>query len=185
MSKIGNKYPIGAFKANCFIKCYENTLSSAVSSVTISGLDGNTDEEYKLIIRAVGGAANYPDMNIRFNNDSGANYGHQRLRGSGTSVLASRLTGQTASDIFALGNSGERHQSKHHIYAKSGFVRTIISEVSMDIYGTTIENIMLVGQVWNNTSDNLTSINLVNTLDGGNAFGIGTYITLYKKIKRT
>jgi len=165
---------------------YENLLTSAATSVTISGLDGNTDKEYKLVVRHIGGYdGGNSTIYLRPNNDSGANYGYQRLVGQDST--ASALQG-TANQFFLNINSGcalnELHLSEHLLYAKSGYVRTLVSKAAEKISGTTVNSICLIGQSWNNTADNITS--LVILANQTNGMGIGTHILLFaKRIKQT
>ncbi|KKK54515.1 hypothetical protein LCGC14_3083920, partial [marine sediment metagenome] len=49
--KTGNKYPLGDIKADCWQVEYKNILTSSATSITISGLTGDTTEEYMLICR--------------------------------------------------------------------------------------------------------------------------------------
>jgi len=160
-------------------KFYETTLTSATTSITISGLTGNTDIEYKLVARIINdynGAAYYY---VRPNNDTGSNYGFQYIQGSNTTKEAGRYTDSKLqfTQASALGNIGFAELS---IQSKSGYVRTVITEYPRNISGTTIEDINLTGQVWNNTADEITS--LVVYASQTNGLGVGTNITLYRKV---
>jgi hypothetical protein len=62
------------------------------------------------------------------------------------------------------------------IYAKSGYIRTELTQLMKGVVGTTIGTIRLQGDSWNNTVDNITS--LVILADQTNGLGIGTVIEL-------
>ena len=165
---------------NCGVmqKIYQNTLAAAATSVTISGLDGNTDVLYELRCRFINNNASASGYYIRPNNDAGANYGYQHLDGSSTTVTAYR---GTAYDSILLSwnavANGHLLQSEIKFYAKSGFIRTGIITTSEDISTTTVTGIMLHGVCWNNTADNITS--LVVLASQANGLGIGTVIELF------
>ena len=80
----------GAVQAGVLQKAYENTLSSAATSVILSGLDGDVDLNYRLIARVVANNSSSGYFCLRFNSDSGNNYNDQYLDGSTTTVTASR-----------------------------------------------------------------------------------------------
>jgi hypothetical protein len=99
------------------------------------------------------------------------------IQGSNTTVSAVR---QTSTNIITLlGYSEALYRlslGEMLIYAKSGYVRTILNSINCDVNGTTIGYLLQYGQSWNNTADNLTS--LVILADQANGLGIGTEITL-------
>lgn len=152
----------------------------AQTSITISGLDGDTDEEYLLITRLksdyVGSVAYY----LRPNNDSGSNYGYQLIYGENTTIGAARGTSNNM-ELGATDATNILSFSKHLIYAKSGYVRTALLEMSAKISGTTVSVVELSGQSWNNTVDNITSLVILSSQING--LGVGSRIILLKKIK--
>ena len=177
--RIGNKRVLGQFQADTWQRVYSNTLTEAATSITISDLDGDTDEEYRLIARVVSGA-NTATTLLRINNDSTANiYGNQSLEAQATNIYPSR---GTASFIYIDANNsaqGALMFADLIIHAKSGFVRTVLGKYTSNISGTTVTSIGMVGQSWNNTADNITS--LVIFSDVANGLGVGTVIELYAK----
>ena len=151
------------------------------TSLTISGLDGNTDEEYVLICRFIDDDTT-GGYYLRFNNDSGNNYGYQYIKGSSSTASAVRDTSEAQIDLGYTNTDGNICFSKHLIHVKSGYVRTVISESAEDISGTTVTSIKLLGQVWNNTADNITSI-VIGALN--DKLNIGSRIILLKKASIT
>jgi len=166
---------------NTWKKIYETTLTDAATSVTISSLDGNTDEEYILICRFIDDDTT-GGYYLRFNNDSGNNYGYQYIKGSSSTASALRDTSEAQIDLGYTNTDGNICFSKHLIHAKSGYVRTVISESAEDIATTTVTNIKSIGQVWNNTADNITSI-VIGALN--DKLNIGSRIILLKKASIT
>lgn len=162
-----------------WVQIYETTLTGAATSLTISGLAGNTDIEYRLRVRQIAGA-NSEDIYLRPNNDSTAGaYGYQKLYGTNTTAAATR---DTSVAHILMGNSavsGDSTLSDVIIYAKSGYVRTCIICEAAAIVTTTIDNVYLSGAVWNNTTDEITS--LVLNARQTNGLGIGTYISLWAR----
>jgi len=144
------------------------------SSTNITGLSGDTDKVYKLIIRA-SKSSSYFHIYLRFNNDSGSgNY-------EWVSVSAAYYDGSvhtdgqhSASDKIYLSRyygMGETAQQigfyEITIYAKSGVKRAVISN-SVVLYGSDFGTGQ-IGATWSNTSDEITQINIVldTTIDSG------------------
>lgn len=156
---------------------YRHTVSgSAETSITVSGLKGNTtDQILRVRVRAVGGYNGAGRYVLRFNNDTGNNYGNQYLQGIDTTVSAGRIVGNglvANDDPQALGQVA---YIETLLYLKSGFVRTGIHGRACWISGTTVGNMTLVGDVWANTVDEVTSLVFAGTT---NNFGIGTEICI-------
>jgi len=133
-------------------------LESAASSVTFSGLDGNTAVCYYLSMSFKSSTTAAPA--VRPNNSSTANtYGHQTLFAQNTALTA--LRGGTRNSFLIGWNgtySGYVTQADLLIFSKTGFIRPSIYRFVENISGTSVEGISLCGGVWNNTSDNITSI---------------------------
>lgn len=164
---------------NAWERIYSKTLTAAVTSVTIPNLEGDTDQVYKIIVRAVNGYAGSTNVNLLINNDTGSNYGYQVLAGEEATVSASRSTTGTLMALAAMTTAiGNLSLATALIYAKSGYVRTVINDRSKGIDGTTISSITLWGQVWNNSADEVVSINFVANQTNG--IGVGTQIELYR-----
>jgi len=176
--QMGKVYPQGNFSSDCFTKIYETTLLANATSVTISNLAGNTTVEYRLNTKVVNGYDGSCYAGLTINNDTGANYGIQHLRAINTTVTASRYA-----DAFlyvgAASALGSTSLSETLIHAKSGYVRTGIQGRISHIVTTTVGQLYLVGQSWNNTTDEVTS--LVISADQASGLGIGTYICLWGK----
>lgn len=161
---------------------YED-YGGATTSITISGLDGNTDVMYRLTARTINGYNGQSATHIRPNNDSAANYGYQQLYGTDATFGAGRSTNRTSilnltyTDLLNDSSIGELY-----LYTKSGYVRPCINIFGWSILGTTVGGIELDGKVWNNTADNITS--LVVFADQTNGLGIGTAIELWKPLAK-
>jgi hypothetical protein len=158
---------------------YTDDTGKALTSVDITGLNGDTDMQYEIIARIVnakaGGAVNY----IRCNNDSGANYGDQVLGGNSTNVSASRTTSYTGLYYASSNNIDDVSFSRVLLNAKSGYVRTGICTDAECIVGSSVYSIITKGLVWNNTADNITSLTI--TTDQVQALGVGSSIEVYAR----
>jgi hypothetical protein len=152
-------------------------LAAAVTSYTISGLDGDTDEQYRLISRVVNGYAGDAYVVIQPNADAGNNYGIQDVYGVDTTVTAYR--GVVPIYILDLGTS-KLSMSDTILNAKSGIVRTAITKYAGKVSGTTVNGIYLVGHSWNNSVDNITSLKLNGS--EASCIGIGSRFILLKKV---
>lgn len=155
----------------------EKNLTEAATSVTFSGLSGNTDEMYMLNARIINGYNGGSVVIVRPNNDTGANYGIQQLSAVNSSIGA---YGGGGEEYFYGGYCAAQNQLVNLtmlLYAKSGYVRTVINPVAQTISGTTVEGYYFRAQSWNNTNNEITSI-----VVSSNGLGAGTYIALYKKV---
>jgi hypothetical protein len=163
---------------NAWQEVYTTSLLSTASSVTISGLTGNSDVLYRLRARVVAGRSGDTNYNIALNNDTAANYGGQIVYGANTAVTAYRGTTNTGilATYFATRAVGREAVLDGLLYAKSGYLRTGIGTITIDVNGTTIEGSSLDGGVWNNTADEITL--MVFTCDQTGGLGIGTEISL-------
>lgn len=147
------------------------------TSVTISSLDGDTDEEYELRTRIVHGV-NCNGL-IRLNNDTGSTYGYQQLRGIGTGASADRDTA-TAITIAAADDINQVSQASTFLYAKSGYVRTAVIQSDWGVATTSVLITGAHGWSWNNTGSNVTSIVVLASATYG--LGVGSTIELYRKV---
>lgn len=161
----------------CFQKVYETTLTTAATSITISGLDGNTDILYKLVCKFVNDGGAGSTYGLRPNNDTGSNYGYQYLVGRASVANCNRGV-LALFELAALESTGVGNVNlvKGILYAKSGYVRTFIRETVENVSGTTVNATSIEAESWNNTADNITSLVFVS--DQANGFGVGTYICL-------
>ena len=163
-----------------FVKVYELAMATTASSVNISGLNGDVDVEYKVVLRAIS-AVDATAIVISPNNDT-TTYGFQQIYGSVTDIIAGRSTTFTG---FYAGYADANHliQTDMVICAKTGFVRTALNNMLEDTTGTTVTYVTLQGLSYDDTSTNITS--LVFNANKTNGIGIGTYIALYAKKART
>ena len=157
-------------------------LSGATTTIDIENLEGDTDKEYKLIIRTVNGYSGASQTLVRLNDDSSANYGVQYLRGRISSATAARATAGTSMCIAnaSATSLGAIIFGEFDIYAVSGNERTLIQTGTGDISGTTVSDINLQGHSWNNTADELVSINIFSAQTNG--LGVGSRVILLKKV---
>lgn len=181
--KVGNLYPQGDFKADCFVKVFETTLSSPTTTVTISNLDGNTNEVYLLVVKMIGNYAGRTSLRLRPNNDSGTNYSYQRMQGVDSTAQALRDTGVSFIVVGSCDASDERSWSRSILYAKSGQDRTCFVNLAYSIKGTLVPILFPIFYVWDNNADNIISLTL--TAQNANGLGTGSYIALYQKVDKS
>jgi len=178
--KLGNIDPQVSIDYDTTEKIFETTVTGpAVTSIDITGLEGDTDEVYELDsnIKANGVTGT---ASLRFNGDSGTNYGFQYINGVNSTISASRNTEATTIQGYNLGTDGFVGASSYLIHAKSGYVRTVLNPRFDGSTGTTVSGCLQWGQSWNNTVDELTSITIFAT--GVGTFAVGSTISLYRKV---
>ena len=159
-------------------KIYDNELSSAVTSLTLSNLDGDADKVYLLLTKIWNTVTGTGEADLRLNGDSGANYGWQHVQGSGTVVTSQRFTADDHIALTVYTAANRLSFAATWIFAKSGKARVVISNQMYDVTGTSVGWYRCLGGVWNNSTDNITQINLVASATNG--IGPGSHIVLYK-----
>jgi len=153
-------------------------LTSAVTTYTFSNLDGDTDIEYNLVWYTTGRAEGV--LYVSFNGDTTAgNYGYQRMYGAGAVSGALRDTANRTW-VGYLGHGGDTTFGQSHIYAKSGKPRTFLTTGALELYGSYVGHVNKWGSVWDNTTDNLVSIEMTSQITNG--IGIGSRFILLKKV---
>ena len=146
---------------------------------TTALINGDTDEEYKLVTK-LSGIGSDSLYSMRFNSDSGSNYGYQRIYSGSTTIGASRGTGNTIYLSQSYVGSGEVCLNETLLYAKSGYVRTMLIQDESSVNGTTVEYMYNTGYSWNNTTAPVASVNLSSDISNG--INIGSKIILYRKV---
>ncbi|MCD6169022.1 MAG: hypothetical protein J7J76_00480 [Candidatus Latescibacteria bacterium] len=155
-------------------------VAEDTSSVTLSGLDGNSDIVYLLLVHYRNPTDSGVCCDIRFNHDCGNNYAGIVIYSDGSEL--STLS-RTMSAIGFVGAAGKNiGWGSALIYARAGTERMVLIEV----YEPTLR-LDHKGWHWANTQDNITSIELVSlsvNTPVENAIGKGTRIML-SRIKRS
>lgn len=157
-------------------------LESATNSIEITGLDGDTDEEYIFLMRLRNDDTTADVLyEGRFNSDSGNNYGDQRMRAYGSTLAAASNTGL---DAMVFGYSGDADNNDrmtfgiYHLFIKTGNKRLVISQFGRELGANVATEVQGRAFVWNNTLDNLTSIQLI--ADQTNGLAQDSHIELWK-----
>jgi len=147
---------------------------------TTALINGDTDEEYKLVSEIYSMAS--ANFRVELNNDTGTNYGTQDIIGIASAITAARATSQQG--MYLNYNSVAANElllSDMIIYAKSGYVRTAVTQSSDKITGTTVGECYAKGHSWNNSTAPIASID-VSEYSSTNAIGCGTKFILYRKV---
>jgi hypothetical protein len=104
------------------------------------------------------------------------NCGGQSLYATDTTVGADRGTAGGMIPRNYVGTANRFTKFDMLLFSKSGFIRPAITSVVRDIGGTTVSLLNIAGQSWNNTADNITSIELTA---GANQILAGSQFDLY------
>jgi len=128
------------------------------SSYKFTGLNGDADIMYKILIAFNPNAAGWRTFLI--NDDITTVYGDQLLEGEG--VVDGDRNGSIAGIKYGDG-AGVNDISYAHIllYAKTGYPRTIITEILSRSKNATTGSIHVNSAIWNNTTDTITSLNFL------------------------
>ena len=159
-------------------RVYTTTLSAAATSVSITSLLGDTDIMYKLLIRAINGAASGCAYLIRPNGDSTAsNYVTQWLYSYSTSVTAAVTSAATGMYFGWVEAISEIFSTEAVLFSKKGYSRRA-NAFSQVVQGGFMSSLISSAR-WTNTADEITSIDIVAS--AANGLGIGTVIELWAR----
>ena len=165
-------------------KIYDNVLTSATTSITISGLHGDTSKFYKLVFYIVMGAdtAAASGHHLRFNGDTGTNYGTVYTLSDDGTVSGGQFnaTDHIYIDDFDAHQLGYVGYTTVDVYAKSGHERMAVVSTGNRATGSTMHRVCNLSGVWSNTTSEITELNFV--AEDTNGFGAGTYIVVYERI---
>lgn len=155
------------------------TVPIDAAQVDITGLSGDTDEQYLMVVSPLDSpGAGGPEIGIRLNGDSGANYNIQFGSLNGGTNAASRIL---AGNQFCCLMSAERADGLGRSIAQcwfrvtSGQDRKMIGRAMLE--DDSIEARLYAGE-WTNEVDEVTSINLLASVD----IQAGTRIWLYRPV---
>ncbi len=144
-----------------------NTFTADNTSIT--GLDGNTDRIYKLLVTANLASDNFT-FELRFNGDTANNYYWAMQTGGyeGGDVNVTTDANSADSIIFGAGGEDKIAIMEATISAVSGVPRVVNCSKAGTISSSKYYSRTGSG-IWNNTADNMVSVQLVpgKTLDAG------------------
>ncbi len=162
-----------------WIKIYDNTLAANTTKVTIAGLDGDTDEFYKLEFHGINNFAGANGVRIRLNDDAGNNYGREYniVQGGVNAPGANEPSTYLYGIDWTAANQVSWNETV--FWTPTNYERLAITQFVGRASGTNVGRATRVGAIWSNTVANITSI----TFTSDNALGmkIGTTIILYKR----
>lgn len=155
------------------------TLSATSSLVTFSNIPQQyTDLVLVMNYRNTKDIDNYGYPNLRFNSDTGTNYSHTSLYGSGSTVTSSRQSNISYVNCY----EGAGNAPNANVY---GLIRLNIMNYSSTsvfknvlIRGGTPQSSTIVAMqaaIWRSTS----AITTITVADGSTSIGIGSDFTLY------
>ena len=139
----------------------KTVLAAPAAAITFSGID-TANKMFRLSYFVLKDATP-ADLNIRFNNDVGANYDYERLDGAGAAVNAARVAAQTLIDLDARGaiaangrNTGEVLVAKQ----QAGDEAMIVASHVFDKNGDA-EVSGHIAAIWNDTGALISRIDLL------------------------
>lgn len=148
---------------------------SAVTTHSFSGLDGNVDGSYRIVMRVKNTVGSSIAMVVRPNADS-TGYSYQFVRGNNASVTAGSgaLSGLSIAQTLGSGLWGF---ADFTMQAKTGAERRSYTIRSSQASATDIDEYTHVDGMWHDNSSNITSLDIVALT--ANGLGVGTVIELW------
>ncbi|MBC7420025.1 MAG: hypothetical protein H7328_04790 [Bdellovibrio sp.] len=156
-----------------WVRIYAESVSATKTNITVSGLNGNSDIQYKVITRFINGSGSASQYRIHLNNDTAANYAHQYVYGTGTTPSAGTDPVSTGIFLGVTDASLQLSQGEVLLFAKSGYPRISRSSYS-NLNATAVSEL---STTWNNTSSNITS--LVFSSSVANGIGVDSYVEVW------
>jgi len=159
-----------------WVRVGSQILTAPATSVTFSGLDGDREVIYMWSMINKRGSVGECFIQFTANNFIDSDWGYQNLFAINNSIQASRSTAQRT----ILGyqpTASAYNQANGILFAKSGFLRPMISNSLLNIDGTTITRLYLQGSSLNNSETNITSLSFQS--DAADGFAIGSQFELY------
>jgi hypothetical protein len=157
---------------------YDNILSTAATSVTISNLTGDTDHIYHIFCKFYNDYNGAVSYGLRPNNDSTGDKDYQWVRADGADVTAGEETDGT---MMVLGSNDAQNKiccCWGQLHAKSGHARTLLHHSLQNVTATDSGVWFSRAGMWSNTANEITS--LVFLADQTNGLGVGTHISVYR-----
>ena len=164
---------------------YETDITTATTTFTLNGLNGDSDIEYEIVYRIIGSAGSAAGYFIRPNSDpTTSNYGFgmvytdQTVTGTAGAVRATSHQGMLFVTSGFGNNSGGVFVGKSILFAKTGYNRVLQSQGG---------KFLSTGDYWtqSNTSwwaNNLSNINSLQFIaDVANGFGAGSHIEVWAR----
>jgi hypothetical protein len=158
---------------------YETDITTAVSTLSITGLNGDSDIEYVIKARFVNQGASTTDYWMSANGDTTTNYGYRAFYATNAGAVTN--DSNDISGAFLIGSqtvSGGLCFTVTELYAKSGYRR--IAQNKFSSYGSTTAYMNSSGfSYWNNTGSNLTTLTITGTTT--NVIGSGSHIEVWAR----
>ena len=147
---------------NTYVALDKTTITSATPSITFTGISG-AYTDLVLVATNVVASASFPNIQLRFNGDTGANYGATTLEGNGTSVFGKRKTSVTLisdGDQVSLGGSTPSTFIYNIMnYANTTTYKTVLLRANQSTGGT-YDGVSAVVGTWRKTPEAITSLTL-------------------------
>jgi len=162
--------------AGVWMKIADIEITTPVTAVSITGLTGETDVLYKLLLRSVNDhTTETQQAHMRINADTAANYDYQYLTASLGTVASSRALSVTYFGYITHGVATYEDvgTTVAYIYAKSGEYRSCVY-----LSGAHGRTTFVEGR-WKNKVSEITSLDFFTEF--GN-FGVGTRFILFKLV---
>lgn len=158
-----------------------NTINGPVTSLTLSGLHGDSDLVYFIRYKIINGYNGSAYNKLLINNDSTTgHYGTHEIDGTNTSGSAYK---DTNLGTIYLSNSASAQNNISFgellIHACSGHVRPVFMSGGRNMSGTTVSTVDEWAYVWSNTADEITSLVIASSQTNG--IGVGSIIELFAR----
>jgi hypothetical protein len=162
--------------------CSHDFGSAATSYVfnaaSTCALNGDTDVTYKVVSKIVSGSSSAANYYAQPNADTGANYSMQSTYAQNSTNGANRssMGGLVIADSIASA-VGAVTLGETLISAKSGVVRTSISQYNSSSTASLVNVLTSAASRWSDTSSNISSLQITSTQTGG--IGAGSRIEIW------
>jgi hypothetical protein len=173
---------INAAGGGAMTQLYDNTASGAIASWDVSGIS-QAYNHLEIIVNARGDtAATNTGLELRFNNDSAANYDYQHVKGIAALTVAAEFLGLTSAEIGAVSAATATADISGFVkatvsdYASSTFRKQIISQSATQTGVTSgTLSIFNILNAWRSTA----AVNRITVFPAAGNFIAGSRLTIY------
>ncbi|HMV44833.1 MAG TPA: hypothetical protein PKL30_24815 [Leptospiraceae bacterium] len=160
---------------------YETDVTSSTNTVTVSGLNGDTDLSYRIHTVIVSNTASGCDTFVRPNNDSNtANYSSLGINASTSTVGQAYYSTIGGLRVGSTGTSNDMVSCHSFLYAKTGLKRHLVADcIDMANASSTVQNKAHYGGLWTNSATNISSLVFFSTC--ANGIGAGSHIEVWAR----
>jgi hypothetical protein len=159
---------------------YELDVSSNMTTLTVTPVNGNLDKAYWILGRYVNNSGATQSYFVRPNGDNTLNYGSTYIYGASSAVGSGTSTANFQDGLYhCYSLTATQCEATSTMIAVSGAFRSMQTQFSYNVTPGYVGGIELFGSTWNNSIANITSLEI--TSSAANGIGAGSHIEVWAR----